>query len=203
MRGVRRRPLTSTGATDFDAFTRADPPQPSGLGAACTVPANPTDNTPAATAAATTFFTRNSFNQWSPAEPLPAADALRVRVDRSIACGRSHRVPQHLEAPAQMNPARDGENQERPDRRHNVAVGVLSSRTRIRCARRTGVLPGRGRWCRRRNPLRRAASEGEPQRRAILVGPTARFRASSGQSPPLSGAAPLEQLPTFGALIAV
>ena len=95
-----------------------------------------------------------------------------------------------------MNPARDGENQERPDRRHNVAVGVLSSRTRIRCARRTGVLPGRGRWCRRRNPLRRAASEGEPQRRAILVGPTARFRASSGQSPPLSGAAPLEQLPT-------
>lgn len=61
MRGVRRRPLTSTGATDFDAFTRADPPQPSGVGAACTVPANPTDNTPAATAAATTFFTRDSF----------------------------------------------------------------------------------------------------------------------------------------------
>ena len=78
MRGVRRRPLTSTGATDFDAFTRADPPQPSGFGAACTVPANPTDNTPAATAAATTFFTRNSFNQWSPAGPLPAAERPRV-----------------------------------------------------------------------------------------------------------------------------
>ena len=202
MRGVRRSPLTSTGGGALDASTRAAPPQPSGFGAACAPAANPTDNTPAATAAATNFFTRNSFNRWSPAGPLPAAEALRVRVDRS-AYGRTHRVPQHLEAPAQLDPARDGENQERPDRRHNVAVGVLSSRTRIRCARRAGVLPGRGRWCRRRNPLRRAASEGEPQRRAILVGPTARFRASSGQSPPLSGAAPLEQLPKFGALIAV
>ena len=52
-------------------------------------------------------------------------------------------------------------------------------------------------------PCAAPLTEGEPQRRAIHVGPTARFRASSGQSPPLSGVAPLEQLPTFGALIAV
>ena len=82
MRGVRRKPLTSTGATDFDAFTRADPPQPSDAGAADATPAAPNVMNAAVTAEAMSFFTMVSLAWLRGHRSVPAAP--QGRVDRDV-----------------------------------------------------------------------------------------------------------------------